>query len=73
MLDLKLLTTFREVALRGSFSDAATGATLDLLRERAGHLAGHPTASRASHAAGLLRGLFPASSRPPFPRASRSS
>ena len=24
MLDLKLLTTFREVAVRGSFSDAAT-------------------------------------------------
>jgi hypothetical protein len=53
---------------------ATTDSTLELLRERAGHLTGEPSrdVGRRTNALGLLRGLFPPSTAP-RPRASRSS
>jgi hypothetical protein len=52
---------------------AATDPVVDLLHERAGHLAGERSRDvpgRGAHALGLLRGLFPAAV-PQRPRASR--
>ena len=53
---------------------ATTDSTLELLRERAGHLTGEPSrdVGRRTNALGLLRGLFPPAGAP-RPRASRSS
>jgi hypothetical protein len=52
---------------------ATTDSTLELLRERAGHLAGEPSRDVGRrNALGLLRGLFPPSAAP-RPRPSRSS